>query len=183
MKANGAHQFKRAWYEMVGSGDMRGEYIDGIYSAAGAAGETLRIRGIANALLTATGGTINAIHATGRVAAGKTVSGALNAIRATLEVAGTTPTPGGTLAALQIDSNIVTGATLPATTSMIRVTQSGATKVPNLLQLPVPGAKTAGATDLFVARHATASATHSIRVVDDAGTPYWILVTTDTPAD
>jgi hypothetical protein len=182
LKANAAHNFKRGYYEHIGSGDVRVDYED-LYVSGGGSGEVMRLRGIANGLLTAAGGTLNALHATGRVAAGKTVSGALNAIRATLEVAGTNPTPGGTLSALQLDSNIVTGATLPGTVSMARVSQSGAVKVPNLFQLPVPGAKTAGATDLFVARHADATATHAIAVVDDAGTRYWINVTTDTPAD
>ena len=181
--ASGAHIFGRQYFRHAGaSGDVRAVYADLDFTAAGS-GETLRVRGIANGLLCATGGTINAIHATGRVAAAKTVSGALNAIRATLEVAGTTPTPGGTLAALQLDSNIVTGATLGATDSMCRVTQSGATKVPNLFCLPVPGAKTASATDMFVAVHADSVVTHAIRIVDTAGTPYWIQVTTDTPAD
>jgi hypothetical protein len=164
------------------SGDIRAYYLHQRYASTGG-GEVIRAVAEAYATGSAAGATINAAHFTGRVGAAKTISGALNAVRATLEVAGTTPTPGGTLAALQLDSNIVTGATLPATCSMARVTQSGATKIPNLFQLPVPGAKTAAATDLFVARHADATATHSIGVVDDAGTRYWFLLTTDTPAD
>jgi hypothetical protein len=167
MKSNGSHIFKRSWYEHVGSGDMRGEYVDGIYSAATAAGEALRVRGIANALLTATGGTINAIHATGRVAAGKTVSGALNGIRATLEVAGTTPTPGGTLAALQVDSNIVTGATMGTNDAFIRVTNSGATNLTNLLNLPAVSNGT------VIAAHTAQTNTHSIKIVA-GGTAYYI---------
>lgn len=182
--ANGAHNFERIYEGAnASSGDVRGVYRDLYFNNAGCGGEAVRLRGIANVASAATGATINALHATGRVASGKTISGALNGIRATLEVAGTNPTPGGTLAAIQLDSNIVTGATLPATASMARVTQSGATKVPNLFQLPVPGAKTAAATDLFVARHADATATHGIAIVDDGGTRYWIQVTTDTPGD
>lgn len=164
------------------SGDVRTHYEDLEFTGVGG-GEVLRLRAIANGLLCATGATINAAHFTGRVAAAKTVSGALNALRATLEVAGTNPTPGGTLSAVQLDSNIVTGATLPSACAFARVTNSGATKVPNLFIFPVPGAKSAAATDVFVARHADATATHAIGIVDEAGTRYWINVTTDTPAD
>jgi hypothetical protein len=183
ISASGAHIFGRQYFRHAGSsGDVRGVYADLDFTGAGS-GETMRLRGIANGLLCATGGTINALHATGRVASGKTVSGALNAIRATLEVAGTTPTPGGTLAALQLDDNIVTGATISAASAFIRVSHSGATELVNLLNLPAPGAKTAAATDMFVARHADAAATHGIKIIDDAGTSYWLMVTTDTPGD
>jgi hypothetical protein len=179
------HNFERDYYKAAGdvAGDVRAEYIDLEFTDPKKGGEVLRVRGIANALLSATGQTINAIHATGRVAAGKTVSGALNAIRATLEVAGTTPTPGGTLAALQLDDNIVTGATLSNADAFIRVTHSGQSELVNLLNLPAPGAKTAYLTDMFVARNADAAATHAIKIVDDAGTNYWLMVTTDTPND
>src|SRR5512137_2063180 len=114
-----AWNFQRNYYRHAGtSGDVRAHYEDLEFTSTGS-GEVLRLRGIADGTLCATGGTINALHATGRVASGKTVSGALNAIRATLEVAGTTPTPGGTLAAIQCDSNIVTGATISANSSFI----------------------------------------------------------------
>ncbi len=132
MKAMGAHNFQRNYFRHAGTGDVRAHYEDLDFTSTGA-GETLRVRGIANGTLCATGGTINAIHATGRVAAAKTVSGALNAIRATLEVAGTTPTPGGTLAALQLDSNCVTGWVAGANDAFIRVTQSGAGTLDNFI--------------------------------------------------
>lgn len=178
--AVGAHKFHDENYYHVGSsGDVRGYYID-LYCNGAGAGETLRLRGIVNGTNVATGGTLNALHATGRVAAGKTVSGAMNAIRATLEVAGTTPTPGGTLSALQLDSNIVTGATMGANDAFIRVSDSGATKLTNLLSLAAPGAKNSG--DMFVARHADCAATHAIKIVAN-GTNYYIMVSTDTPAD
>jgi len=133
LTANGSHIFKRDYFKHAGaSGDVRGTYQDLDISSTGS-GETLRLRGIASGTLVATGGTINALHATGRVASGGTVSGALNAIRATLEVAGTTPTPGGTLAALQLDSNIVTGWTASDNDAFIRVTQSGAGTLDNFI--------------------------------------------------
>ncbi len=130
LSASGAHNFSRHYYRHHGaSGDVRGEYKDLEVTSTGS-GETVRLRVIANGTGCATGGTLNALHATGRVAAGKTVSGALNAARFTLEVAGTSPTPGGTLSAIQLDSNIVTGATLSPNTAFIRFSNSGATAVP-----------------------------------------------------
>lgn len=134
LTATGPHNFSRNYFrssQTSGVG-IRGEYTD-LEFIGTIGGDTLRLRGIANGLLCATGSTINALHATGRVAAGKTVSGALNAIRATLEVAGTTPTPGGTLSALQLDSNIVTGATMGANDAFIRVSQSGAGTLDNFI--------------------------------------------------
>lgn len=136
--AIGSHNFGRSYYRHAGtSGDVRALYADLDFISTGS-GETLRLRGIANGTNVATGGTVNAAHLTGRVAAAKTVSGALNALRCTLEVAGTTPTPGGTIASLQLDSNIVTGATLgsgAAATSFVRVTNSGATAIPYFLNM------------------------------------------------
>jgi len=181
--AGGAHNFGRNYFRHHGaSGDVRVHYEDLEFMGAGS-GEVIRARGIANGLLCAAGGTINAAHFTGRVAAAKTVSGSLNALRATLEVAGTTPTPGGTLSALQVDSNIVTGWTKGPADSFIRVTNSGVGKLTNLLCLPVPAAKTAYLTDPFVAVHADSVVTHAIGICDTAGTKYWIHVTTDTPND
>jgi hypothetical protein len=119
----------------------------------------------------AVGATINAIHATGRIASGATVSGALSGIRATLEVAGTNPTPGGTLAALQVDSNIVTGATLGANTAYIRVSNSGTTEVPNLFNI-----ETAINSDFstMVTSHADHASTHLIKC-RVAGADMWLL--------
>ena len=83
LTANGSHNFKRDYFvSKATSGDVRAHYIDLEHESTGS-GDTLRVRGIADGTLVATGGTVNAIHATGRVASGKTVSGALNALRAT----------------------------------------------------------------------------------------------------
>lgn len=172
LRAVGAHNFERKYYEAGGdvAGDVRGEYADLTFIDPKKGGETLRLRGIANALLSATGATINAMHATGRVAAGKTVSGALNAIRATLEVAGTNPTPGGTLAALQLDSNIVTGATMGANDAFVRVSNSGAVKLGNLLNFD-----DAVANGSIVAAHTAQTNTHSIKI-RVGGTTYYIPI-------
>jgi len=116
------------------SGDIRGYYLHQRFTGVGG-GEVIRAVAEAYVASSATGATINAAHFTGRVGSlsTATVSGALNAIRATLEVAGTTPTPGGRLAAIQLDSNIVTGATLGAKDAFIRVTDSGATQIQNFI--------------------------------------------------
>jgi hypothetical protein len=170
-----AHNFEEVKYKStVPTGyDVRGKYED-LEIASTGAGEMLRIRGIASGTLSATGGTINAIHATGRVASGGTVSGALNAIRATLEVAGTTPTPGGTLAALQLDTNIVTGATLGANDAMIRVSNSGATKVTNLLNIEDASG---GVATITAGTYSTSDGYLAIKV---AGTAYRIPIFTGT---
>lgn len=172
--AGTGHNFRRNYFRHYGtSGDVRATYEDLEFTSTGS-GETLRVRGIANGTLCATGGTINAIHATGRVAAGKTVSGALNGIRATLEVAGTTPTPGGTLAALQVDSNIVTGWTAGNEDAFIRVSNTGAGKLTNLFNI-----EEAPATDTptsLVSTHADHAATHLIKCRIN-GVDMWLLAT------
>ena len=179
--SGGSHNFIRNYFRSAAaSGDVRAHYEDLEHVSTGS-GDTLRIRGIVNSLLAAAAGTINAIHATGRVAAGKTVSGALNAIRATLEVAGTTPTPGGTLSVIQLDDNLSDGTVLGEKDAYLRVTHSGAGELVNLFNLPAPGAKSAYLTDMFVAVHADSVVTHAIKITDDAGTDYWIQCTTDTP--
>jgi hypothetical protein len=176
------HNFEEVVYKsVVPTGyDVRGKYEDLYFDSTGG-GEMLRLRGIANGTLCATGGTINALHATGRVASGKTVSGALNAVRATLEVAGTTPTPGGTLAALQLDSNIVTGATMGANDAFVRVTDSGATALTNLLNVT----QTAGdksATALYsTVKTAATNWSHGIKIRLN-GTTAWLMATTTSPA-
>jgi len=163
--AVGAHKFHdENFYHLGASGDVRGYYQD-LYINNTGSGEMLRPRVIANGTLVATGGTANAIHATGRVAGGKTVSGALNAIRATLEVAGTTPTPGGTLSALQLDSNVVTGATLGAETAFIRFSDSGETDIPNIFNFEA-------ASDAVVVSAGTYSTAQGYFVIRVAGSTY-----------
>jgi hypothetical protein len=165
------HEFERVYYRSTGTGGVRGKYEDMEFTSTGG-GEALRLRGIANGTLCATNLTINALHATGRVASGGTVSGALNAIRATLEVAGTTPTPGGTLAALQLDSNIVTGATMGAKDAFIRVSDSGATQLQNFLYFEDDDG---GCTENTTGTYSTADGYIKIYVegVGDARIPYF----------
>ena len=118
----------------------------------------------------ATAGTINGAHFSAGVDGG-TVSGAANAVRAT--IGGTTAAPGGTLAAVQLDSNFATGVTLPGSAAFARVTNSGVVKVSNLLNMPAP---TSGG--VLAAKVGSPTQTHSIKFVDDAGTTYYIMCTT-----
>jgi hypothetical protein len=106
-------------------------------------GETLRAFSVVTGTGAATAGTINGAHISLEVdGASATISGAANAIRATL--GGTDATPGGTLAVIQLDTNYTVNATLPATASFIRVTDSGANtgEIPLLMNIATAPAAT-----------------------------------------
>jgi hypothetical protein len=170
----GAHNFQRSYYKNAGASDTRVHYEDLYFDSTGG-GEVIRARGIANGLLCATGGTINAAHFTGRVAAAKTVSGALNAVRATLEVAGTTPTPGGTLSCLQLDSNIVTGWVEGLNDAYIRVSMTGAGHLTNFLNFDGHAVGTDPDADLL-STHADHASTHLVKCRMNGAT-VWLLAT------
>lgn len=164
--AHGPHNFQRSYYRSTQTSGVgiRAHYEDLEFTGT-IGGEVLRLRGIANTTGAATGSTINAAHFTGRVEAAKTVSGALNALRCTLEVAGTNPTPGGTLAALQLDSNIVTGATM-GIASMIRASKSGATDMPFFVNFE----------DDQFAKGSTATSADGIKIRWHDGTTKYLMV-------
>ena len=106
------------------TGDTRLSYNKLTFTSTGS-GETLRAFSVVTGTGAATAGTINGAHISLEVdGAAATISGAANAIRATL--GGSDATPGGTLAVIQLDTNYSVNATLPATASFIRVTDSGA---------------------------------------------------------
>ena len=148
------------------SGDTRLYYSKLTWSGT-ASGEVYRGYAAITGANGATAGTINGAHFTAGVDGGS-VSGAANAVRAT--IGGTTAAPGGTLAAIQLDSNFDAGVTLPATAAFMRVTDSNTTKVGSLLNLPAPASNT-----IFRAKSA-AAVTHVIKIVADNGTPYYIMV-------
>ena len=105
------------------TGDTRLSYNKLTFTSTGS-GETFRAFSVVTGTGAATGGTINGAHISLSVdGASATVSGAANAIRATL--GGSDATPGGTLAVLQLDTAYTVNASLPATASFIRVTDSG----------------------------------------------------------
>lgn len=148
------------------TGDTRLTYDKLTFTAAGS-GETLRAFSVASGTNVATGGTVNGAHVSLEITGTGTVSGAGNALRATL--GGTSTTPGGTLASIQLDSNFATGITLPGGTAFLRVTDTGVTKIPNLLNLPAPATGT-----IFEAK-AAAAVSHCIKI-NAAGTTYYIMV-------
>ena len=117
------------------TGDTRLSYNKLTFTSTGS-GETLRAFSVVTGTSAATAGTINGAHISLEVdGASATISGAANAIRATL--GGTDATPGGTLAVIQLDTNYTVNATLPATASFIRVTDSGANtgEIPLLMNI------------------------------------------------
>jgi len=143
------------------SGDTRLSYNKLTFSSTGS-GETIRAFSVVTGTGAAAAGTINGAHISMEVQGG-TISGAGNALRAT--VGGTTAAPGGTLAAIQADTNWDSGVTLPSTASWIRFTESGSAKTTNLFNLP---------TAMIVAKTA-AAVTHTIKIVDAAGTAYYLM--------
>jgi hypothetical protein len=145
------------------SGDTRLAYARLTFAGAGA-GETTRVFSVVTAAQGA-GQTTNGSHVSLSVNTGGSISGAANALRATLGLAASV-TPGGTIAAIQADSDVGAGATLPATASWIRFTNSGAgTGLSNLFNLP---------SAMVVARTASASS-HTIKIIVD-NTPYYLMV-------
>lgn len=144
------------------SGDTRLDYKKLTFSSTGS-GETLRAFSVVTGTNGATAGTINGAHISMEVQGG-TISGAGNALRAT--VGGTTASPGGTLAAIQADTNWDSGVTLPGSASWIRFTESGSAKTTNLFNVPAA----------MVTVKGSAALSHKIKIVDSAGTPYYIMV-------
>jgi len=152
------------------TGDTRLSYQRLNFTSTGS-GETLRAFSVVTGASAATAGTINGAHISTSINTGGTISGAANALRATLGVASGV-TPGGTLAAIQADSDIASGVTVPGTTAFIRVSNSGATALGNLLNLP---------TAMVEADVDTAGTTHKIKFVDASGTVYYLMATTVAP--
>ena len=116
------------------TGDTRLAYDKLTFTSTGS-GETVRAFSVVTGASAATAGTINGAHISMEVDTGGSISGAGNAVRATL--GGTATSPGGTLAVIQADTNFASGVSLPATSSFIRVTDSGAGagKVANLFNI------------------------------------------------
>ena len=145
------------------SGDTRLIYSKLTFTAAGA-GETLRAFSVVTAAQGA-GQTTNGAHISMSVDTGGSISGAGNALRATLGVAAGV-TPGGTVAAIQADSDVGAAGILPATAAWIRFTNSGAgTGLSNLFNLPAA----------MVPVKSAAAVTHTIKIIVD-GTPYYLMV-------
>jgi hypothetical protein len=151
------------------SGDTRLSYNKLTFTSTGS-GEVVRGFAVVTGTGGATAGTINGAHFS-MEAQGGTISGAANAVRAT--VGGTTANPGGTLAAIQLDSNFASGVTLPGSTAFARVTNTNTVKITNLLNMPAPSVG-----GVLAAKVGSPTQTHAIKFVDDAGATYYIMCTT-----
>jgi len=152
------------------TGDTRLSYNKLTFTSTGS-GETFRAFSVVTGTGAATGGTINGAHISLSVdGASATVSGAANAIRATL--GGSDATPGGTLAVLQLDTAYTVNATLPATASFIRVSDSGTNtgEIPKLMNIESGPAAT-----LFTAATSSSTLAGGIKI-RIAGADYFLVV-------
>jgi hypothetical protein len=149
------------------TGDTRLSYMRMDITSTGS-GETLRAFTRVTGAGAATGGTINGAHISTSVNTTGTISGAANALRATL--GGSATTPGGTLAVLQLDTDYSTNVTLGAASSFIRVTDSGTQtgEVQNLINIESGPAATVAPTATSVTTVAKAI---KVRI---GGTDYYV---------
>ena len=149
------------------TGDTRLSYQRLSFTSTGS-GETLRAFSVVTGAGAATGGTINGAHISTSINTTGTISGAANAIRATL--GGSATTPGGTLAVLQLDTDYSTNVTLGAASSFIRVTDSGSQtgEVQNLINIETGPAATVAPTATSVTTVAKAI---KVRI---GGTDYYV---------
>jgi hypothetical protein len=149
------------------TGDTRLSYQRLAFTSTGS-GETLRALSVVTGAGAATAGTINGAHISTSINTTGTISGAANAIRATL--GGSATTPGGTLAVLQLDTDYSTNVTLGAASSFIRVTDSGSQtgEVQNLVNIETGPAATVAPTATAVATVAKAI---KVRI---GGTDYYV---------
>lgn len=137
-----------------------------LYQAT-AAGSGDAIRGYQTILAGIAAANAHGIHGSVSFNAGGSVTGLAAGIRATLDFAANTASPSGTYTALQVDSNVGAGITLPATTSFIRVADNGAVKLPFLLDL---SSLTSGASNAWVTgEHAGTTVGGVIRINTVAG--------------
>lgn len=153
------------------TGDTRLSYQKLTFTSTGS-GETIRAFSVVTGVAAATGGTINGAHISMSINAPGTISGAGNALRATLGM-GALANPGGTLSALNVDSDLASDCTVPASAAFIRVTNSGTKVLANMMAVPAPAV--AGA---FRAAVGTPVATHAMPVLSANGTTYYIMVST-----
>jgi hypothetical protein len=150
------------------TGDTRLSYNRLAFTSTGS-GETLRAFSVVTGASAATAGTINGAHISTSINTGGSISGAANAIRATL--GGTATTPGGTLAVLQLDTDYGVNVTLGAASSFIRVTDSGSQtgEVQNLMNI-----ETGPAATVAPSASAVAASPSKVLKVMVAGTAYYV---------
>ena len=146
------------------TGDTRLSYNRLEFTSTGS-GETIRALTRVTGANAATGGTVNGAHVSLSINGSGTISGAGNALRATL--GGSSTNPGGTIAAIQADSDFASGGTW-TNASFIRFTNSGTGSVENLFNVPSG----------MITANTQGAATNSLKIVDSAGTAYYIMLTT-----
>jgi len=151
------------------TGDVRLNYSRIEFTSTGS-GETARFLTRVTGANAATGGTVNGAHISLSINGSGTISGAGNALRVTL--GGTSTAPGGTISAIQLDSDFASGGSWSGAT-YLRCTNSGTGTVGALLRVPAPAA--AG---VFRAAVGTLAGTHTIPVISDNGTTYYIMCST-----
>ena len=150
-------------------GDTR-LYYSKLYWTGTGSGEVYRGFAVVQGSNGATAGTINGAHFSCEMQGG-TISGAANAVRAT--IGDSTTSPGGTLAALQLDSNFGSGVTLPSTAAFMRITNSGSTNVTNFALVPAPASG-----QVFAAKVGSPAVTHTLKMLGSDGTAYYIMCST-----
>jgi len=151
------------------TGDTRLNYSRLTFTSTGS-GETLRAFSVVTAAGAAAGGTINGAHISLSINGSGTISGAGNALRVTL--GGSSTAPGGTISAIQLDSDFASGGSWSGAT-YLRCTNSGTGTVGAFLRVPAPAV--AG---VFRAAVGSPSVTHTIPVISDNGTTYYIMCST-----
>jgi hypothetical protein len=149
------------------TGDVRLNYSRLTFTSTGS-GETARFLTRVTGANGATGGTINGAHISTSINTGGSISGAANAIRATIGAA--VNSPGGTLAALQLDTDFASGTSLGAESAFIRVTDSGAGtgKMTRLMNI-------GSGTGVFTAATSSSTLAGGIKV-RIAGADYFLVV-------
>ena len=149
------------------TGDTRLVYDKLTFTSTGS-GETSRAYSVVTGAGAAAGGTISGIHSSTKIDTGGTISGAANAIRAT--IGASVASPGGTLAALQLDTDFASGTTVSAASAFIRVSDSGAGagKLTRLMNIE-------SGTGLFTAATSSSTLAGGIKV-RIAGSDYFLVV-------
>ena len=151
------------------TGDARGIYarLNLAGTATDGYGDAIRALGY----VTGTGyAYASGTHATLRIGTGATVAGSGAGLRTTLEADAATRTLSGALASLQVDSFIGADNTMPTIHGFIRFSDVGSVRLSHLFVLP----DVAGSATVFAA-HSAQNMSHSIRIIDSAGTPYFIM--------
>ena len=153
------------------SGDSRGvyfrHYLGGTIASTGY-GDGIR----AFTTVTGTGYSYaSGAHATMQINASATVTGSGSGLRATLAAAADTRTLVGALSSIHACSDVATGNTVPTVHGFMRFTDDGAVRFTNLMVIPNVSNGT------IFAAHTTQTLTHSIKIISEDGTAYYVMCT------